>query len=504
MSLALAAAPAPAARPTQAAPGPAAARAPPPSAERPWCTGAYASDFRALTRAALERSDRADAQFTYCLRSTATYECLSYAPDGSVRKTRREATSHGTGFGLRRQAGDTLLVTNHHVAEYAPVTDDEHPVSGVPAGCKRVADELRIVENERDTFAADDIPLARVVADPSLDVAVVKAKAPLTVMPWKVGRSAALKERSVVEVRGFPLGAFRAVTQGRVTSVFDHDDFGEWDHTDFVVDAQLSTGNSGSPVLAVSCETGEYELVGVFHADYARGKSLNVVVHVDEVHELLTTLKRSPRPTADSGELSPTTRRRLAEAAADSGHLYFGAGGATAELFPGVGGALGFALYAREFPSQGWPVLVVEDLDTSDQGGAGRIGRVWFGNARGLQAAALDALEDADRVTLERAVDALRRAALGASDYRRAVVRAPSSREATQALERVEKAVRRLAAHAKEPVAGAFELAERFGPTGQAEAVADAHLLLQRAAPAIAAPAGPEGETRRPAGDVKP
>ena len=35
-------------------------------------------------------------------------------------------------------------------------------------------------------------------------------------------------------------------------SEHDHDDYGEWDHDDFVVDALLSAGNSGSPVLAVS------------------------------------------------------------------------------------------------------------------------------------------------------------------------------------------------------------------------------------------------------------
>ena len=35
------------------------------------------------------------------------------------------------------------------------------------------------------------------------------------------------------------------------------------DHVDFVVDALLSEGNSGSPVLAVSCKSRLMELVGV-------------------------------------------------------------------------------------------------------------------------------------------------------------------------------------------------------------------------------------------------
>ena len=88
---------------------------------------------------------------------------------------------------------------------------------------------------------------------------MLKAHALLPILPWKVGRSADLKERNVVDVRGFPLGAFKATNVGKVVSTFDHDDEKDWDHVDFVVDAQLSPGNSGSPVLAVSCKTGEPE-----------------------------------------------------------------------------------------------------------------------------------------------------------------------------------------------------------------------------------------------------
>ena len=113
-------------------------------------------------------------------------------------------------------------------------------------------------------------------------------------LPWKIGRSAALRERNVVEVRGFPLGAFQATNVGKVVSAFDHDSYHEWDHDDFVVDALLSSGNSGSPVLAVSCRTGEFELVGIYHAGYAEGSALNVVVGIDQVRDLLTTLKRTP------------------------------------------------------------------------------------------------------------------------------------------------------------------------------------------------------------------
>src|SRR4029077_1779614 len=128
--------------------------------------------------------------------------------------------------------------------------------------------------------------------------------AAIQVMPWKIGKSSALRERNVVDVRGFPLGAFKATNLGTVISTYDHDDYKEWDHDDFVIDARLSQGNSGSPVLAVSCATGESELVGIYHAGYSRGSSLNVVIQVDQARDFLTALKKPAAPKPDGG---PTT-----------------------------------------------------------------------------------------------------------------------------------------------------------------------------------------------------
>ncbi|GMU62221.1 MAG: hypothetical protein AMXMBFR34_39840 [Myxococcaceae bacterium] len=484
--------PARSAKPPPAKPTP--AKSPPP---RGYCSGTYADAFEALSKAAVARDALPDSQFTYCLRNTATYECLSYAPDGSVRRTKKQATSHGTAFGYRRQGQETLLLTNQHVAEYVAVTDEERPVSGVPAGCKRVSDELRLVENERDSFAGDDILLSRVAGDPSLDVAVVKAKAALNVMPWKVGRSASLKERNVVEVRGFPLGAFRATTQGRVTTVFDRDSFRDWDHDDFVIDAQLSTGNSGSPVLAVSCATGEYELVGIFHADYSRGNSLNVVVHVDEAKELITTLKRPARP-ADEPAFTPQARRRLTEEVQAAGHLFFALGATPGEVHTRPDGAHVYSLFAREFPARGWPVLVLEDLDASAEGGFGRLGRVWFGNARGLKERSVDGLEPQERLAVERSLEGMRRAALLSVSYRKAVVRASSSREGADELARLERQLRRLSAQLKEPAATVAEQSERLGPGTAEEASAEARPFDVPRAEVDAPPAAAEGGSAAP------
>ena len=63
--------------------------------------------------------ERQQPAYTYCIRTTAVYECPSYGADGSLRTTRQRVVAHGTGFGLRQQPGETLVVTNQHVVDGA-------------------------------------------------------------------------------------------------------------------------------------------------------------------------------------------------------------------------------------------------------------------------------------------------------------------------------------------------------------------------------------------------
>ncbi len=447
-----------------------------PPRQKPYCSGTYADTFSALSNGAIELSNKAEGSFSHCLRNVTTYECLSYASDGSIHRSKRQATSHGTAFAYRHQGSETLLLTNQHVAEYPAVTDDDHQVTNVPPGCKRIADSLKIVDNERDTFEADDIPLTRVVVDQALDMAVVRAKAPLAVMPWKLGRSSALRERNVVEVRGFPLGAFRATVQGRVTSVYDHDDYRDWNHDDFIIDAQVSSGNSGSPVLAVNCESGEYELVGVFHADYSRGNSLNVVVHIDEVRELMTTLKRTG-PTRSSDEpLTLAARRRLLEEAQENGPVFFPFGLVSAVARAREDGGLLFTVFPKDFPVKGWPVVVLESLEG---GGFGHLERLWFGNARGLKERRLQDLDEADRLVAEHSLEAMARTSLVVVQERALTVRATTSREAAEDLLRVDRELKRLVGQARDLSQAAVDAAERLGPTSADEALSSTRPFLQ-------------------------
>ena len=431
-----------------------------------YCSGAYADDFAALSPTAREAEQQPQSQsWVYAIRTTATYECLSYAGDGNVRRVRRKALAHGTGFGYRQQNGETYILTNQHVADWPAVTDDEHKVDDVPPGCKRVSDGLKIVESERDTYDRDDVSLQRVVTDKAADIAILKAHALLPILPWKVGRSADLKERNVVDVRGFPLGAFKATNVGKVVSTYDHDDEKEWDHVDFVVDAQLSPGNSGSPVLAVSCRTGEFELVGVYHAAYAGNTPLNVVVAIDQERDLMTTLKRSAR--RDRGEVSALDRKARSR-------LQAGLEGAMDPFFPFDGvaavartrsdGALIFEVMSPSFPVRSSPALVFEDLPGVGEEGYGELGRVWVGGRFGLKPYGKGGLDADAQALIERALEGLRTNAGLALELRNAQGQAARDREHYEHMGKLERQLRRAAVAQADLGSALTDLVERLSP----------------------------------------
>ncbi|HET8540892.1 MAG TPA: serine protease [Anaeromyxobacter sp.] len=461
-------------------PPPEPAPAAPPAAEparAPYCTGEYADDFGALDPRAREL-ERQQPSYTFCIRATATYECPYYTADGSLRRTRVQARGHGTAFAYRQLDGGTLLLTNTHVAEWPTATDADHKVEDVPAGCRRVTDALKVVDNEADDYERDDVPLSRVVADPQLDVAVLKSAQPLPVIPWRVGKSAALRERNVVNVRGFPLGAFRADNVGKVISPFDHDEQGEWDHDDFVVDALLSPGSSGSPVLAVSCRTGQLELVGVYHATYARGTALNVVVGIDQVRDLMTTLRRAARPRAAAPPpLDAQARAALAAASRDALEPWFPFGPHPARVRVRADGALLFELLPLDFPVRAAPLLVVEDLPARDAPGFGALGRVWAGRGERLKPWTRSDLDAEALAQLDRALDALRRDARRTFDLRAAEQVSDGSRAAFDRAARLRRELARAAAARDDLAEALADLAERLAPAAGEPAVSLAEAL---------------------------
>jgi serine protease Do len=429
----------------------------------PVCSGEYAQDMSALQARAREFEQR-QPPYTFAVRTAAVYECPFYGADGELRRVRKRAVAHGTAFAYRQlQEGGTLLLTNHHVAEWPLATDEDHPVEGVPAGCRRVSVSLKIVDGEDDHYDRDDVALTRVVTDPQLDIAVVKARVTLPVLPWKLGRSSALRERDVVNVRGFPLGVLQADNVGKVVSAFDHDEFKDWDHDDFVVDALLSSGNSGSPVLAISCRTGEFELVGVYHAAYSGGSALNVVVGIDQVRDLMTTLRRTPRARPAVAAQAPA-RSALVAAADKALDPVFPFGGLLASVRPRSDGTLYFQVFPAEYPVESGPVLVVEDLPGDRPEEFAPLGRVWVGNRGGLKAYDRAGLDGDTQAQLSHVLDALRASALTAFRYRAATAAARDSRERYDEARRLEKALRRAMSDDRWHSQGLADLSERLGP----------------------------------------
>jgi len=332
------------------------------------------------------------------------------------------------------------------------------------------------------------VPVARVVTDPQLDVAVLKAHSDLHVMPWKIGRSSAIRERNAVEVRGFPLGAFRATSLGKVISEHDHDDYGEWDHDDFVVDALLSAGNSGSPVLAVSCTTGEYELVGIFHAGYTAGSALNVVIGIDQVRDLMTTLKRAPHEhVADVPVLDGALRARLTETLAAEREIFFPFGANVAVLRPASGSALLFAIFSRDFPQAVEPLALIEDLApapgaSTSPSSFGTLGRIWFGSSRGLKLYTHAPLDGDADPPIARVLDALRTDAAAHIAYRGLQRQDSRTRQTAERILRDGKTLARTAASRADLLQAIVDAGERLGPgveetgTRFAELLADEHV----------------------------
>ena len=197
-----------------------------PSEVAPWhlvsptCTGEYADFLTDLVPANAAFEKGPDSNYSYCLRTTATYEHLYYGRGGKLKRTYLKAESHGTGFAYKQKDGDTYLATNEHVAEYPDVTDDDHPVDGVPAGSRKVREVVKIVANESDDYEPGQIPLTKVLADAPLDVAIFKTHRALRTVPYRMGRSAGLRAGNVLLARGYPLGVFPASNSGKVINPY--------------------------------------------------------------------------------------------------------------------------------------------------------------------------------------------------------------------------------------------------------------------------------------------
>ena len=451
------------------------------------CQGEYADTMQVQSLRTRETEQGPRSQYSYLVRSSAQYECPFFGPDGKLRRKRVSATELGTAFAYEVAGNETYLLTNDHVASWPEVTDPLHKLDDVPEGCRRVEEKLRIVRDERDDFEPGQIPLARVAVDPLLDAAILKATQVLNILPYKIGKSAGLRQGNAVRVRGFPLGVMQAVSDGKIVNPYDRDREQGWDHVDFVVDALLSEGNSGSPVMAVSCATRELELVGLYHAGYKGHSALNVVVGIDQLEEFMQKKKRIPRAVAaDSvSGLSAKERQRLFAYLGQGGLPLFDFGGVMVRL-EARGDILVYHLYGRQFPLDDRRALVIEDLPkanafgevgplfvpVSPQGGPPAAKATASTQPTGTAAGTWHAwppssLGTDERDLIARAVDSLRVEALRVFDYRKTLAN-PGSTEERRRGRDLARAISRDQLLAREMAGTLLDTTERLAiaPTG--------------------------------------
>jgi serine protease Do len=444
------------------------------------CEGEYADTLQVQSMRTRDLEQGPRSQYSYLIRSSAKYECPFFGPDGKLRRRRVQASELGTAFAYEVSGGETYLMTNEHVAVWPDVTDALHRIDGVSDGCKRVEDKLRIVRDERDDFEPGQIVLTRVAVDPLLDAAILKAGQKLTVMPYKIGKSAGLRQGNAVEVRGFPLGVMQAVSSGKVVNPYDRDQEQGWDHVDFVIDALLSEGNSGSPVLAASCRSRDLELVGVYHAGYKGHGALNVVVGIDQLSEFMRKKRRIPRAIAAEGSPGApgvAERTRVKDALAGGTLPMFDLGGLIVRVENGGDGALLYHLYGRQFPLDDRRLAVIEDLPKA--AAFGELGRLWVLGPTGWHEWPPSALGTDERDLLTRVGDTIRLQVLHTLDYRHALANPGSPDERRRGRE-VSRTIARDVPVARDLANSLLETADRLSSAGH-----------DSAAPKTASPSAP-------------
>jgi serine protease Do len=287
------------------------------------------------------------------------------------------------------------------------------------------------------------------------------------VIPYKIGKSADLRQGDAIRVRGFPLGVMQAVSDGKIVNAYDRDQEQGWDHVDFVMDALLSEGNSGSPVLAVSCASRDLELVGLYHAGYKGHSALNVVIGIDQLVDLMKHKKRMPRALAvdAAGGLGPADRVRLLAAVQSSSLPLFDFGG-TFYRVEARDKVLLYHLYGRQFPLDDRRTLVIEDQPKD--GAFGEVTKMYVPEANTgtgpteWRSWPLSALGVDEHDLLVHAVDAIHTQTLRALDYR-ATLSDLSSADSRKRGRDLSRAISRDAAATKDLATALGDMVDRLG-----------------------------------------
>ena len=349
------------------------------------------------------------SQYSYLVRSSAKYECPFFGPDGKLRRRRVQASELGTAFAYEAVGNDTYLLTNEHVAVWPEVTDGLHRIEGVPEGCKRVEDKLRIVRDERDDFEPGQIALpargGRPAAgrgdpegEPEADRVALQDRQERRAAPGERGRRARLpagRDAGGVQRQGRqPLRSRSGTGLGprRLR------------RRRAAVRGKLRQPGDGRVVPLARAGAGRRlprRLQGPQRAERRRRHRSAHRVHAQEAARPARAGVGGIAGRAGSRRARRASRRRCR-----AGTLpLFDFGGIVVRAEP-IDSALLYHLYGRQFPLDDRRIVVIEDLAKS--GAFGEMGRLWVLGPTGWREWPPGALGTDERELLGRVVDSIR------------------------------------------------------------------------------------------------
>lgn len=165
----------------------------------------------------------------------------------------------GSGFIISR---DGYIITNNHVV--------------------RKADEIKVILENEDEYSAELIG-----TDPKTDLALLKIKPKTSLVPVKIGNSAALDIGDWVVAIGNPFGLGNTVTAGIVSAKGRSLGLGAYD--DFIqTDAAINPGNSGGPLFNF-----KGEVIGVNTAIIAGGQGIGFAIPMNMANRIVNQLQAS-------------------------------------------------------------------------------------------------------------------------------------------------------------------------------------------------------------------
>jgi hypothetical protein len=205
---------------------------------------------------------------------------------------------------------------------------------------------------------------------------------------------------------------------------------------------------------------------------------LNVVIGIDQVRDMMSTLKRSPRNhERDPITVDGQTRLTIQAAVGVQGAIFFPFGSQVAQVRAMPGNRLLFVVFTRDFPIATEPATVIEDLPAGDTSAFGALGRVWFGSQRGLKGYDLPSLDSDAAAQAARLLDALRADVAGHLAYRAVRDQSASSRQSDDRAHRLATDLARVAASRADLQQNLAELGERLGLQGTDTGVRFASLI---------------------------